>query len=90
MNLEIKPIQIFRDAHRDRGCVRVFIKVSAHMCMNIVYTVLCDIQKKYVNQNAHTRANAAAAEALLQLQTHRCAADGLRACLFQFFLLFFD
>jgi hypothetical protein len=40
VNLKIKPTQSFRDAHRDRLCVRAFIWVSAHTCMSIyVYTV---------------------------------------------------
>jgi hypothetical protein len=40
VNLKIKTAQSFRGVHRDRVCVRVFIGVSAHMCMSIcVYTV---------------------------------------------------
>jgi hypothetical protein len=40
VNLKIKPAQSFRDAHKDRVCVRVFIWVSAHTCISIyVYTV---------------------------------------------------
>jgi hypothetical protein len=31
VNLKIKPIQSFRDAHRDRMCVRVFIEASARV-----------------------------------------------------------
>jgi hypothetical protein len=30
VNLKIKSAQFFRDAHRDKMCVRVFIGVSAH------------------------------------------------------------
>jgi hypothetical protein len=41
MNFKIKPAQSFRGAHRGKVCIRVFIRVSAHMCMSIyVYTVL--------------------------------------------------
>jgi hypothetical protein len=36
MNLKIKPAQSFRGGHRDNIYVRVFIGVSAHMCMSIV------------------------------------------------------
>jgi hypothetical protein len=40
VNLKIKPTQSFRDTHRDRICVHVFIVVSAHTYMSIcVYTV---------------------------------------------------
>jgi hypothetical protein len=40
MNLKIKLAQSFRCTHRGRVCVRVFIGVSARMCINIcVYTV---------------------------------------------------
>jgi hypothetical protein len=35
VNLKIKSAQSFGDAHRGRVCVRVFIGVSAHMCMSI-------------------------------------------------------
>jgi hypothetical protein len=39
VNLKIKSAQSFRDAHRGKMCVRVFIGVSA-TCMNIcIYTV---------------------------------------------------
>jgi hypothetical protein len=41
MNLKIKLAQSFKDTYRSRIYVRVFIEVSAHMCMSIcVYTVL--------------------------------------------------
>jgi hypothetical protein len=40
VNLKIKSDQFFRGAHMCRVCVRVFIKVSVHMCMSIcLYTV---------------------------------------------------
>jgi hypothetical protein len=35
VNLKIKPTQSFKCAHRDRGCVYIFIGVSAHTCMSI-------------------------------------------------------
>jgi hypothetical protein len=35
VNLEIKPVQSFRCAHRYRVYVCVFIEVSVHMCMSI-------------------------------------------------------
>jgi hypothetical protein len=35
MNIKIKSIQSFRDVYRGRMYVRVFIGVSAHICMNI-------------------------------------------------------
>jgi hypothetical protein len=35
VNLKIKPAQSFRCAHRDKMCVRVFIGVNAHTCINI-------------------------------------------------------
>jgi hypothetical protein len=40
MNLKIKSTQSFRDAHRGKLCVHMFIGVSAHTCMSIyIYTV---------------------------------------------------
>jgi hypothetical protein len=40
VNLKIKSVQSFRYVHSCRVYVRVFIKVSVHMCMNIyIYTV---------------------------------------------------
>jgi hypothetical protein len=35
MNLKIKLTQSFKDAHRDRVCVRMFIGVSTHTCISI-------------------------------------------------------
>jgi hypothetical protein len=40
MNLKIKPAQSFRDGHRGRVYVRVFIGVSAHMCINICVCIV--------------------------------------------------
>jgi hypothetical protein len=40
VNLKIKSAQSFRDAHRDRMCVHVFIGVSTHMCMS---TYVCTV-----------------------------------------------
>jgi hypothetical protein len=50
MNLKIKLTQSFRVAYRGRVCIRVFIDVSAHMCMSIyVYTVfLKKIKNKHL------------------------------------------
>jgi hypothetical protein len=40
VNLNIKPTQSFRDAHKGRIYVRIFLEMSAHTCMSIcVYTV---------------------------------------------------
>jgi hypothetical protein len=40
VNLTIKLVQSFRGAHKGRVCIRMFIRVSAHMYMSIcVYTV---------------------------------------------------
>jgi hypothetical protein len=40
MNLNIKQTQSFRDTHRDRIYVHIFLEVSAHTYMSIcVYTV---------------------------------------------------
>jgi hypothetical protein len=40
MDLNIKPVQSFKCAHRSSIYVRVFIGMSAHICMSIcVYTV---------------------------------------------------
>jgi hypothetical protein len=40
LNLKIKSAQFFRDAHRNRVYVPIFIGVSARMCMSFyVYTV---------------------------------------------------
>jgi hypothetical protein len=35
MNLKIKSAQSFRDGYKNRVCVRVFIEVSARICMSI-------------------------------------------------------
>jgi hypothetical protein len=43
VNLKIKSTQSFRDAHRDRMCVRMFIDMSAHICINIS---ICNVLKK--------------------------------------------
>jgi hypothetical protein len=44
VNLKIKPSQSSKAVHMSSMCVRVFIWVSVHTCMNIyVYTVF----KKY-------------------------------------------
>jgi hypothetical protein len=40
VNLKIKLAQSFRDAHTDRVCVCIFIRLSTRICMSIcVYTV---------------------------------------------------
>jgi hypothetical protein len=40
INLKIKLSQFFEGANRGRVCVRVFIGVSTHTCINIyIYTV---------------------------------------------------
>jgi hypothetical protein len=36
MNLKIKLSQSFRSVHKSRICVRVFIDVSAHICIRII------------------------------------------------------
>jgi hypothetical protein len=43
VNLKIKPAQFFRDAHRGRVCVHVFIVVSTHTCMSICGTYMLTI-----------------------------------------------
>jgi hypothetical protein len=40
VNLKIEPAQSFGGAHRDRLCVRVFIVVSAHTCINICVCIV--------------------------------------------------
>jgi hypothetical protein len=46
VNLKIKPTQTFEGAHRGRLYVRMFIRVSARMCMSIcVCTVF--LKKNY-------------------------------------------
>jgi hypothetical protein len=45
VNLKIKLTQSFGGAHRGRVCVRVFIGVSAHMCMSIR---VCIVSQKKV------------------------------------------
>jgi hypothetical protein len=35
VNLKIKPSQSFRDAHKDKMCIRVFIEVSIHIYIYI-------------------------------------------------------
>jgi hypothetical protein len=45
INLKIKLAQSFRGAHRDRMYVRIFIKVSTHICMNIYIYIVFLIKK---------------------------------------------
>jgi prephenate dehydrogenase len=45
MNLKIKPVQSFRNVHKNRVSIHVFIGVSAHTYMSI-YVVLCFSTKK--------------------------------------------
>jgi hypothetical protein len=40
VNLKIKPTQSFRDAHKGRVCMRMFIGVSAHTCMSIYVCIV--------------------------------------------------
>jgi hypothetical protein len=52
VNLKIKPTQSFEGAHMSRVCVRMFIGVSARMCMSIcVCTVFL---KKKITQERQT------------------------------------
>jgi hypothetical protein len=46
VNLKIKPAQSFKNAHRDRMCVHVFIVLNARMCMNIYVCIV--FLKKYL------------------------------------------
>jgi hypothetical protein len=40
VNLKIKSAQSFKVAYKDRVCVRMFIEINTHTCMNIyVFTV---------------------------------------------------
>jgi hypothetical protein len=48
VNLKIKLTQSFRDAHRGRVCVRVFIGVSARTCMS---TCVCTMFLKKTSGN---------------------------------------
>jgi hypothetical protein len=53
INLKIKSVQSFRGAHTDRVYVYIFIRVSAHTCMNIyIYTVF---SKKHMFSSKLTR-----------------------------------
>jgi hypothetical protein len=45
VNLKIKLTQSFKDAHKDKMCVRVFIVVSTHMFTNI-YVCTVFLNKK--------------------------------------------
>jgi hypothetical protein len=36
-NLKIKPVQSFESIHMDRLCIRMFIGVSAYICMIIIH-----------------------------------------------------
>jgi hypothetical protein len=48
VNLKIKSDQFFGGTHRGRMCVRMFIGVSAHTCMNIcVCTIFLKKIRKY-------------------------------------------
>jgi hypothetical protein len=49
-NLKIKPVQSFESIHMDILCMRMFIRVSAYMCMIIcVYTVFLKKDDLYVS-----------------------------------------
>jgi hypothetical protein len=49
-NLKIKPVQSFESIHMDRLCIRMFIGVSAYMCMIIcIYTVFLKKDDLYVS-----------------------------------------
>jgi hypothetical protein len=37
INLKIKSVQSFRNVHKGKICVYVFIYVSAHTCISIVF-----------------------------------------------------
>jgi hypothetical protein len=53
MNLKIKSAQSFRSAYKDRMCVCVFIRVSAHTYINIcVCTVF--LEKMMLNSKCST------------------------------------
>jgi hypothetical protein len=47
VNFKIKLTQFFGCAHSDRVCVRVFIKVSAHTCINICICTMF-LKKEFV------------------------------------------
>jgi hypothetical protein len=49
MNLKIKSAQSFISANKGKVCVRVFIGVSAHMCMSIcVCTVFLKKEIRFI------------------------------------------
>jgi hypothetical protein len=53
MNLKIKSAQSFRSVYKDRMCVRVFIRLSAHTYINIcVCTVF--LEKMMLNSKCST------------------------------------
>jgi hypothetical protein len=39
VNLKIKSTQFFKDDHRDRVYVHIFIRVNTYICINILYGV---------------------------------------------------
>jgi hypothetical protein len=53
MNLKIKSAQSFRSAYKDRMCVRVFIRVSAHTYINI-YVCTVFLEKMMLNSKCST------------------------------------
>jgi hypothetical protein len=56
MDLNIKPVQSFKCAHRSSIYVRVFIGMSAHICMSIyVYTVFLKKKIRLWNMKNSTR-----------------------------------
>jgi hypothetical protein len=65
VNLKIKSAQSFRDAHRDMICVRIFIEMSDHTCMNIyictVFLKKDDNRRLTTGRHPHYRARTAAA-----------------------------
>jgi hypothetical protein len=51
VNLKIKSVQSFGEAHRGRICVRVFVGVSARTCMSIYVCTVFLKKKTIISRN---------------------------------------
>jgi hypothetical protein len=54
VNFKIKLAQFFECVHRGRMCVYVFIRISAHICMNIC-VLYCVFKKTSATKSYHYR-----------------------------------
>jgi hypothetical protein len=69
VNLKIKPSQSFRDAHKDKMCIRVFIEVSIHIYIYKYLCLYCVFKKRKIRDSGKTER-----DRVVQLTSSRRAA----------------